>query len=238
MVVPGFSRGRRPANAFKESLWPQLRTDVDDLTILEALIYESNEATVKNLSDYSGKLSRKIERESPDAIIASDIGGMILIAAMGILRRNGNPWTGKVAFIDVPFNGASELRLSLVGFPVRAPPLRDIFRKHKTWQEFFNSLPVRTPALLDILEGSSFLQGLDFSVLNGCQTLCLSGLFSRSYLGLAGWLARPVMDPSKKLAAVGNQCTFEQYDFNHDDMLRHELVGQRVKDFVINVATA
>lgn len=229
LVMPGFSHKKRAANAFKESLWPQfLQMDnKKDCSILEARCYEEEEPTVRPLKDYSHRLSIKIDRERPKAIVTADMGGLALIDAIGKLEKDGKPWSGKIVFINTPFRGATEWELWLCGFPTRNPPLKEVFQKHETLQELINSFPTRTPAMFDMDKESKFIKGLDFDILDECECLCLLGKFSKSRFGFAGMLTKSLTDPKDLFDNI-----IGRYNLYHDEMFLADPVGRSVVEFI------
>ena len=135
------------------------------------------------------------------------MGGLVLIDALCKLAAGGIPWKGRVVFIEVPFNGAPAWKLKYTGFPVD------------------------TDAVQDMFVDSNFMKNLDFSVLNGCEVLCILGSFSNKGFGIIGWLAKPVMDPLKR---VPKPCINKFDGIEHKALLNHQPAGDVVKSFFTN----
>jgi hypothetical protein len=203
-VVPGFSHLGRKDGEFKNSLWIELKDK--DISLIEALCYDNGQPTIKPIREYSGRLSNIIQSQMPEAILTHSMGGLTLIDALGILKRKGMSWKGKIVFIETPFNGAPKWKLKYTGFPVTAASVQDMFK------------------------GSDFMRNLDFTVLNGCQVLCILGSFSNKLFGIIGWLANPVMDPMKK---VPMPIIARYPKIEHNTLLQHSLAGEMVRNFLL-----
>lgn len=132
------------------------------------------------------------------------MGGLVLLDALRKLTVGGIPWKGNIAFIETPFNGAPAWKLKYTGFPVDTDSVQDMF------------------------ENSDFIKQLDFSVLNECHVLCIIGSFSNRGFGIVGWLAKPVMDPRKK---VPKSCIHRFKGIEHKALLKHNPAGDMVKSF-------
>ena len=132
------------------------------------------------------------------------MGGLVLLDALKKLVVSGIPWTGQITFIETPFNGAPPWKLKYTGFPVG------------------------TAAVQDMFEDSDFMKNLDFSVLNECQVLCIVGSFSNRGFGIVGWLAKPIMDPRKR---VPKPCVMKFDGIEHKALLNHQPAGDTVKSF-------
>ena len=205
-MVGGFSHLGRKISEFKDSLWNDLEDD--EIRVAEAECYDAEMPTTKEIRTYSCRLAKIIDAQKPEAILAHSMGGLTLIDALGILKNSGKPWKGKIVFIETPFNGAPRWKLKYTGFPVNAPSVRDMF-----WD-------------------SDFMMNLDFTVLNGCEVLCILGSFSNKYFGLIGWLAKPVMDPNKKFNAP---MVITCKKIEHKALLKHSRAGIAVKNFFYGV---
>lgn len=134
------------------------------------------------------------------------MGGLTLIKALEILKVGKNRWKGKIVFVETPFNGAPKWKLKYTGFPVNTPAVRDMF------------------------ENSDFMQMLNFTVLSGCQVLCLLGSFSNRCFGIIGWLARPVMDPYKRLKTPQ---VYQYPGVEHNALLEDERVASDIDVFLL-----
>lgn len=190
---------------FENSLWNGFEDE--KVRVTEAGCYDEGKPTVYHIGTYSGRLAHIIDWERPNAIIAHSMGGLVLLDALRKLVAGGIPWKGKIVFIETPFNGAPSWKLKYTGFPVDTNAVKDMF------------------------VDSDFMKQLDFSVLNECQVLCIIGSFSNRGFGIVGWLAKPVMDPCKR---VPKPCINKFDGIEHKALLKHQPAGDMIKSFFTN----